>query len=235
MRSTLVRRLPLLLILFAAVFGLLFLRDSLDLDALTRNRDRLLAYRDAHFGRTVLYFMAAYIAIVALSLPGATVATLTGGYLFGLFPGVVFNVSAAGTGAVLVYLAARAGIGADVARKISAGGGAGARVLAGLQENVWSALLTMRLLPVLPFFFCNLLPAFAGVALWPYAVTTFLGIIPGTLIVTSIGSGLTSVFAAGGAPDLGMLFSPRVLVPLLGLAALSALPAILRVLRRKEV
>jgi uncharacterized membrane protein YdjX (TVP38/TMEM64 family) len=228
------RRLPFILILVAAVIGAIFLRDQLSFETLAQNREMLLDYRDAHFALTAFLFVLIYIAIVALSLPGATIATLTGGFLFGLFPGALFNVLAAGTGAVLVYLAARAGLGADVSARIVASGGAGARLLSGLQKNVWSALMTMRLIPAVPFFLSNLLPAFAGVALWPFAVTTYLGIVPGTVIFTSVGAGLAEVFAAGGTPDLGVIFTPAVLLPLLGLAALSALPLLIRTFGRKE-
>lgn len=228
------RHIPLIAILLVALVGAIFLRDWLSFETLSRHRSTLLAFRDAHFGLTIVIFCACYIAIVALSLPGATVATLTGGFLFGLFPGVVFNVVSAGTGAVLVFLAARAGLGADVSAQIAARGGAAARLQAALQRNVWSALLTMRLIPILPFFLCNLLPAFAGVRLWPFAATTFAGILPAGVIFTSIGAGLGEVFAKGGTPDLGVIFSPGVLVPLVGLAALSALPAILRAFGRKD-
>jgi uncharacterized membrane protein YdjX (TVP38/TMEM64 family) len=92
----------------------------------------------------------------------------------------------------------------------------------------------MRLIPAIPFFMCNLLPAFAGVRLLPFAVTTYLGIIPGALVFTSVGAGLGEVFAKGGTPDLGIIFAPGVLFPLLGLAALSALPTIVGAYRRKE-
>lgn len=232
--KTLIRRLPLLLIVITAALGLIFLRGSLSFETLAQNRDALVAFRDAHFVQTVVLFVVAYVAIVALSLPGATVATLTGGFLFGLFPGVFFNVLAAGTGAVLVYLAARAGLGAEVSARIAASGGAAARLQLGLQRNAWSALLTMRLVPAVPFFVSNLLPAFTGVALWPFAVTTYLGIIPGGLVFTSVGAGLSEVFAQGGQPDLGAVLTPGVVLPLLGLAGLSALPLILRAFQRRQ-
>ena len=108
------RKLPILLMLAGAVLGAVLLRDHLTFEALARHREALLATRDAHYGLTVLGFIAIYIGIVALSLPGGTLATLTGGFLFGLFPGVVFNVIGASTGAVLVFLAARSGFGAGV-------------------------------------------------------------------------------------------------------------------------
>jgi uncharacterized membrane protein YdjX (TVP38/TMEM64 family) len=225
------RRLPILILLAVALAGAVLLRDQLSFAALAAQRDVLIAFRDAHYLGAVLAFVAAYAAVVACSLPGATVATLTGGFLFGLFPGVLFNVVAATAGAVAVFLAARAGFGREAAARIEAAGGAGARLMAGLRQNDWSVLLLMRLVPVVPFFLANLLPAFVGVRADRFAVTTFVGIIPGALVFTSVGSGLSAVFAAGGTPDLSVIFAPHVLGPLLGLAALAALPMVIRAVR----
>ncbi len=225
------RRLPLVLIILSAILGALLLRDRLTLEALADNRAALLAFRDQHYLLAVLGFIVAYTAIVGLSLPGATLATLTGGFLFGTFPGVAYNVSAATLGAAGIFLAARAGLGAEVAARITERGGPAARLQAALSDNQWSALLTMRLVPAVPFFLANLLPAFAGIRFWPFFITTFTGIIPGGLVFTSIGAGLGEVLARGDSPDLSVAFSAPVLLPLLGLAALAALPMLLRALR----
>ncbi|MBK8438351.1 MAG: TVP38/TMEM64 family protein [Rhodobacter sp.] len=232
MPRTVLRKLPILILLAAAVIGAFTLRDHLSFTGLAENRERLLAFRDAHYLWAVLGFIAAYVAIVAFSLPGATIATLTGGFLFGVFPGALFNVGAAGLGAVAVFLAARAGFGEAIARRVEAGGGAGARLMAGLRENEWSVLFMMRLIPAVPFFVANLIPAFVGTRLMPFAATTFLGIIPGGVVYTSVGAGLGEVFARGETPDLGIIFAPHVLLPILGLAALSALPMILKRFRK---
>jgi uncharacterized membrane protein YdjX (TVP38/TMEM64 family) len=226
------KRLPILLILLAALIGVITLRDHLNFAALARNREALLAFRDGHYLLASLGFVAAYTLIVGFSLPGATIATLTGGFLFGLFPGVLFNVTGATLGAIAVFLAARAGFGADTAARIAEKGGAVARLQTGLRENQWSVLLMMRLVPALPFFLANLIPAFVGVALWPFALTTFFGIMPGALVFTSVGAGLGDVFARGETPDLSIIFAPQVLGPLLGLAALSALPIVLKRFRK---
>ena len=101
-----------------------------------------------------------------------------------------------------------------------------------MRENEWSVLLLMRLVPVVPFFLANLIPAFVGTSLWRYGVTTFLGIIPGAFVFTSVGAGLGEVFAKGEAPDLGIIFSAPVLVPILGLAALAALPMLIKAVRK---
>lgn len=229
------RKLPFLLIIATAAVGTFVLRDHLSFAALAENRSALLALRDAHYGVAALGFVTAYALIVGFSLPGATVATLTGGFLFGLFPGVLFNVSAATMGAVAIFLAARSGFGARFADRLDAQGGTVARLHAALRDNEWSVLFLMRLVPVVPFFLANLIPAFIGVRLDRFAITTFLGIIPGGLVYTSVGAGLGEVFARGETPDLGIIFTPGILLPFLGLAALSALPIIHKALRRKDI
>jgi uncharacterized membrane protein YdjX (TVP38/TMEM64 family) len=65
-------------------------------------------------------------------------------------------------------------------------------------------------------------------------VSTFLGIIPGAVVYTSVGAGLGQVFARGETPDLGIIFEPQILLPLLGLAALALVPVILKALRGKK-
>lgn len=228
------RRLPFLLILACAAAGVIFLRDRISFDALARHGAELQAFRDANYLWASLGFIAVYIATVAFSLPGATIVTLAGGFLFGVFPGVIYNVGGATVGAALVFLAARAGFGTDLAAGVQTRGGTAARMQVALQENQWSALLIMRFLPILPFFLVNLIAASVGVRLRPFVITTMLGIIPASLVFTSIGAGLGDVLAAGEAPDLGIIFTPPILLPLLGLAALAALPVLVKVLRGKE-
>jgi uncharacterized membrane protein YdjX (TVP38/TMEM64 family) len=108
------------------------------------------------------------------------------------------------------------------------------RIKAGLDENQLSMLFLIRLVPAVPFFVANIVPAFLDVPLRRFAITTFLGIIPGTVVYTSVGAGLGEVFARGERPDLGIIFEPQVLLPLLGLAALSALPMLLKAVRGRK-
>jgi len=228
----LARRLPLVAVAMAAVAGAFLLRDHLTFETLAANRETLVAFRDANYGLTVVAFIAAYVAIVAFSLPGATLATLTGGFLFATFPGALFNITGATIGACLIFLAVRWGLGDRLAARMETAGGAVGRIKAGIDANQWSMLLTMRLIPLVPFFVSNLIPAFVGVTLWRFAVTTFVGIIPGAIVYTSVGAGLGEIFARGETPDLSIIFAPHVLFPILGLAALAALPMILKLFKR---
>ena len=73
----------MLVILVVAVIGAFTLKDYLSFDALRDNREALIAFRDSNYLTAVIGFLAIYVAIVGFSLPGATIATLTGGFLFG--------------------------------------------------------------------------------------------------------------------------------------------------------
>ena len=227
-------RLPLALIGVGAIIGAVLLRDYLSFDALRENRAALIAFRDGQYVLTALAFVTAYIVIVAFSLPGATAASLTGGFLFGLFPGALFNIFAATIGAVLIFLVVRAGLGRSMAAKIDASEGRMKRLTVAIRANEFPVLFSLRLVPVLPFFVMNVLPALIGVRLSTFAASTFLGIMPGAVVYTWVGAGLGEVFARNETPDLGIIFEPHILGPLLGLAALSLLPLLVKSLQRKE-
>lgn len=226
------RRLPLIVILIVAGVGAFTLRDTLTFDMLRDNREALLAFRDAHYAATVALFMLAYVVIVAFSLPGATIATLTGGFLFATFPGALINITAATIGATLIFLAARWGLGERLAAKMETGQGTVKRIKDGIDENQWSMLFLIRLVPAVPFFVANLVPALVGVPLNRFVISTFLGIIPGGVVYTSVGAGLGQVFERGETPNLGIIFEPQILLPLLGLCLLALLPILIKALRR---
>lgn len=228
------RLLPVAVILSGAVVGWIFLGDYLTFDTLRENREALLDFRDAHYLAVVAAFMAIYVLIVAFSLPGATIATLTGGFLFGLFPGVLLILVSATIGATIIFLAARFGFGEALSARMDASSGRVRRISEAIRENELSALFLIRLVPLVPFFVANLLPALVGVSLHRYVFTTFFGIMPGTAVYTWVGAGLGAVFARGESPNLSIIFEPMVLGPILGLCALAMLPIVLKALRGRK-
>ncbi len=230
------RHVPLLLIMCAAMVGWLTLGDWLSFETLRQNRESLLAFRDDNILGLAAGFVTAYVVIVAFSLPGASVASMTGGFLFGLATGTVLNVIAATTGACAIFLAARWGLGETLSAKLDASQGRLGRLRSGLRDNEISVLFLLRLMPVVPFFVANLLPALVGVKFRNFALTTALGIIPGAIVFTWIGVGLGAVFDRGASPDLSLLREPYILGPILGLCALAALPIVIKALQgRKKV
>lgn len=234
-KSSVLRHAPLVVILIAAVIGFFTLRDYLTFETLRENREALLAFRDANYLGIVAVFIAIYFVIVAFSLPGAAVASVTGGFLFGLGLGTTFNVFAASLGAFAIFLAARWGLGKTLAAKMEASDGALKKLKEGLHKNEISVLFLLRLVPAVPFFVANLLPALVGVKFRNFAFTTVLGIIPGAIVFTWIGVGLGEVFDRGESPDLSLLWEPQVIGPILGLCVLAALPIVVKAIRgRKE-
>ncbi len=230
----LIRLAPLIVIGLAAILGIVFLRDLVSFDALRDNRQALLAFRDAHYLLCVLGFIGLYILIVGFSLPGGTIATLTGGFLFATFPGVLFNIIGATIGATLIFLAARWGLGERLSARMQTSDGLVKRIKDGIDANQWSMLFLIRLVPAVPFFVANLIPGLIGVPLSRFVISTFFGIMPGALVFTSVGAGLGDVFARGDTPNLRIIFEPQIFLPLLGLCLLAALPIVIKALRGKK-
>jgi uncharacterized membrane protein YdjX (TVP38/TMEM64 family) len=201
------------------------LDQYLTLDAIRDNRAALLAYVEENRALAVVAFMVVYAAAVAVSLPGAVVLTLAGGFLFGAVLGTALSVVAATIGAAAVFLIARSAFG-DVLR-LKAGAFV-ARMADGFQKNAFSYLLFLRLVPVFPFWAVNLVPAFLGMKLVPFVVATGIGIIPGTAVYSAFGAGLGQVFEAGGQANIKDVFSPPLVAGLIGLGLLALLPVVLK-------
>jgi uncharacterized membrane protein YdjX (TVP38/TMEM64 family) len=214
---------PLLALLaaLAAVYGL-GLHRHLSFESLAEHRAALVGLVEARPLMAAALYVGAYIAVVALSLPGGAVMTLAGGFLFGPWLATALTVVGATIGACLLFLAARSALAETIAAKA---GPLLDRVRPGLERDGFFYLLSLRLIPVVPFWLANLAPALVGMRFLPYAAATLIGIIPGTAVFAGIGAGLGEVLAMGGQPDLSVILSPGILLPLLGLAALSLLGA----------
>ena len=209
---------------FALGFG-----RYLSLDALASNHRELAGFVDAHAALAVLIYVLAYAGAVAVSVPGATILTVTGGVLFGAVAGAACATLGATIGAVGVFLAARTAVGSALR------GRAGpwvTRLEAGFRADAFSYLLFLRLVPLFPFWLVNLVPACLEVGLGVYAAATVIGIMPAAFIYASLGSGLGAVVDAGGRPDLAIIFRPQLLGPILGLAVLALVPVVVRHRRR---
>jgi uncharacterized membrane protein YdjX (TVP38/TMEM64 family) len=197
-----------------AAFFLLDLNRYLSLDTIKTNRDRLLAYTDEHYLSAVLIFILLYITQAALSLPGSALFTLTGGFLFGAMAGTLYaNLGATG-GASLAFLAARYlfhdWVEARWGRRLAV-------FQRGFAHNAFGYLITLRLMPIFPFFIINLLSGLTKTPLGTFIAATSIGIIPGSLVYAYAGRQL------GTINRLADIASPRVLLAftLLGLLALA--------------
>jgi len=229
-----ISRLLLLPLLFAISIVAIFAFDLgsyLSFENLVENRQWL---SDAVAANAVLIafaFIAIYAAAVALSVPGATVLTLSSGFLFGTILGAAYAVIGATLGATALFLIARTSFG-EVFRSRTEG--VLGRVKEGFQRNALSYLLFLRFVPLFPFFLINLAAAFLEVPTRIFVIGTGIGIIPGALVYASVGNGLGVVLDQGEVPDLGIIFTPSILLSLLGLGLLSLVPILVKRLRGRR-
>ena len=212
----------LIALLFAAAIGAFFffdLKTYLSLDALKANRDNLLVFTQDHYVPAVALFILVYILQTSFSLPGATIMTLAGGFLFGSLWGPLYVNIGATTGATLAFLAARYLFHQWVERKF---GDRLSPIQEGFAKNAFSYLLTLRLIPFFPFFLVNLLSGLTRVKVSTYVVATAVGIIPGSAVYTFAGRQLGTINA------LSELVSPRLLLAFSLLGLLMLVPVIYR-------
>ena len=223
--ASLARWIPLVGLAAALValygFGL---TDLFSLDALRRHQAGLSALVADHTGTAAAVYLATYVAVVAISFPGAGFLTIAGGFLFGWVWGGGLAILSATAGATLIFLIARTSVGDSLTRR------AGPRLLRlrdGFQENSFSYLLFLRLAPVFPFFLVNLAAAVFGIRLMPYVAATAIGIVPATCVLAYFGEGLRTALDRSGSP-----FSAELLLGLALLAALALVPVVVRKWRR---
>jgi uncharacterized membrane protein YdjX (TVP38/TMEM64 family) len=217
------RRFWPLALLFAAIAGAwaFGLTQHVSWAALARNQAVLITWVASHPISAPLLYMLTYAAAVLLSVPEAAVLTVAAGLLFGTLSGGILAILGSSAGAIALFLAVRSQLaGALAARR--------GRLLDAMRSTLrrdgFSYLLAIRLVPAFPFWLVNLGAALSGMRLLPFASATVLGIMPATFIYASIGAGLSDVLSSGGSPDLAVIFSPHIVGPLVGLAALSLLP-----------
>ena len=208
--------------------GFTLLRDYLSYETLRNNHESLINFKNENYWVTVIIFIISYITLVTFALPGSPIASLTGGFLFGLAFGTFLNVTAAATGATLIFLAAKNGFGNKLTQRIDASEGSIRKIRDGIKRDEISYLFLIRLIPIIPFAVANLVPALFGVSLRNFFFTTYIGIIPGGLVFTWLGSGLSEVFKQNKEPNFSIIFEIYVIGPILCLCLLSFLPIILK-------
>jgi len=234
MNTALLKRLaPVLLLGSVVVLFVVFdLGKYLSFELLREHRATLDSWVMQYSLLAPLAYIGLYIVVVAFSLPGGTVMTLSGGFLFGALLGGIYAVVGATIGATAIFLVAKTSLGDYLLAKASPGIG---KLQAGFSDNALSYMFALRLVPIFPFFLVNLAPAFLGVSLRIYLIATFFGIMPATFVYALAGSGLGSVFDQGGEFSAKSIMTPQMIAALVGLALLLLIPVVYKQFRNKRV
>jgi uncharacterized membrane protein YdjX (TVP38/TMEM64 family) len=218
----------LLVILLVAVFLIIkytSLKEYLDFQKLYEGRDNLLEYVKNYYILSVLVFIIIYLAVVALSIPGATILTILGGFFFGPWAGTLFVNFGATFGAFAIFLIARFFLGENLQKKYEKQLGKFNKEIA---ENGKSYMLTLRLIPIFPFFLINILAGLTTLPALTFLWTTALGIIPGSFVYAYIGYAGTSMTETQG------VFTPQILTALILLSVLSLVPVIVKKIKNRK-
>ncbi len=197
------------------------LLHHLSLRELRASRGLLTGYVVSHPLLSLLAYCGIYVAGVTLSLPVPLMFTLTGGFLFGPWIGGVAGCLCCSVGAAFAFLISRLTVGDALERASSPH----VRALEeGIKQDAFFYLLTLRLIPVTPFWLVNVAAGLLSIRLKTFFTATVIGILPASLIYAGIGSGLGKLFDAGVQPSLRSLITPQIALPLVGLGLLSVLP-----------
>jgi uncharacterized membrane protein YdjX (TVP38/TMEM64 family) len=223
------RRFRLLLALVLAVGLVLLIRSSPDATAVwTDVRSRLVEWQtfaqESPFLSVAIFFVA-YVAVAGLSLPFATVMSLLAGALFGRWLGTLVAISAATGGATLAFLSSRYLLRDWVQERF------GPRlkfIEEGMTRDGASFLLTIRLIPLFPFFVINLLMGLTPIRTSTYVWASWLGMIPGAFAIVNVGTAAAKVESPRGVLSLELILA----ISLLGVLPF-LLKWILRVIRRQ--
>ena len=224
------RLIPIILIIAVAIGAYAYgLFDFLSLDALKENRAWLNEAVTNNYVLTVSIFILIYIAVTAFFIPGALWLSITSGFLFGPWFGTLFSVLGATIGACVLFFAVKTAFGSALRDRA----GPWIKKFAdGFSKDAFSYMITLRLVPLFPFALVNLVPSLLGVKFRTFAIATFIGIIPGGFVFNLIGNSIGATLDKGGEPNLSLFWSPQVLAPIFGLAALSLVPVLYKRIRK---
>ncbi len=209
-----------------AIVGLVYafdLHQLLSFEAIRQHHQQWQSMLQENPLQVWLLFILAYTLAVSLSLPGASLLTITGGLLFGPWLGGFSSVLAASIGASLIFILAKTSLSDYLSQK---GGDRIQAMRQGFQNHAFQYLLSLRLIPVFPFWLVNLAPALFGMRLPSFALATFIGIIPGTLVFAAFGAGLAELLSGQEALSLHGVLSPTMIAAFTGLGLLSLLPIV---------
>ncbi|OOG87874.1 pyridine nucleotide-disulfide oxidoreductase [Hydrogenophaga sp. A37] len=222
------RKILLLLVVLLGIvaFFAFGLGRYFSLDFLKESQATFAELREQRPLQLALGYFLVYVAVTALSLPGATIVTLAGGAIFGLGWGLLIVSFASSIGATLAFLTARFLLRDSVQSRF---GQRLADMDKGIQKDGAFYLFTLRLIPVVPFFVINLLMGLTKMKAWTFYWVSQLGMLAGTAVYVNAGTQLGQLESLQGILSPGLLGS----FVLLGLFPLIARKIVEAVQKRK--
>ncbi len=192
------------IITLVILFKVLGLGQYLTLDYLKASQDKFVQLYTNHRLAVISAYMAIYIIVTALSLPGAAVMTLAGGAMFGFWIGVVVVSFASTIGATLACFIARFLLHDWVQNKF---GEKLSAINTGIEKEGAFYLFSLRLVPIFPFFVINLVMGLTSIKLLTFYWVSQIGMLPGTMVFVNAGKELSKIESLSGILSPGLIIS----------------------------
>ncbi len=222
------KKIPMIIMILFIGFVLLKYTDInnwITLEKLQENKNLLKEYVNNNYIYSILLYNLLYIVVVTFAIPGATILTISGGFLFGTIPTVIYANISATIGATLCFLASRYMIGSWIQNKY------GDKVIKfndEMEKNGINYLLSIHLMPIFPFFLINLISGITKIPTKTFMWTTTVGILPASFVFSFAGNNLGSIQSAED------ILSGDILLALMTLGVFAILPTIIRKLNSKN-
>ncbi len=227
------RLMPLIIIVFGLTLFFAFDGQKyVSLDSVKEHYQQLQNLVLEHFWISLFGFMLGYIVVVALAIPAAApLMTLLGSSLFGWMVGTASVVVAATIGACVIFIAVKTAFGESLRSRV---GDNIEKFRKGFENNAFNYLMTLRLIPIFPFFAINIACGVLGIRLSTYFWATLIGIIPGTAVYAWVGTGLGFVIEQGKNLDMSIVSEPQFILPIICLGLLSLVPTVYKKVKRAK-
>ncbi len=219
----------LLILLFIGLCSLIVwhfhLRTYLSVEGFKHYRDTLAVYQKAHPYLFIFFYISLYVFIITCCIPGTIIFDLLAGFIFGCFLGTLLVVGSYLTGSIINFVIVRYFFRNALEHKF----GKFKRFIYGSGKyGLLLNLISLRLIAVIPFWVLNIIAALLNIRMHTFILSTFIGIIPMSIIYVLIGEGVHDSISAGQDLTVDVITNPKIWVPLFCMALILMLPNILK-------
>lgn len=213
------------------LFEYFHLTAYLSLDGFNTYNKQILEFEELHVAEFIAIYVVSYIVLIAACVPGTILFDLLAGFLFGPYLGTILVLFSYLTGATFNYLLARFFLRDFINQKF--GHLKEVIIKNGDQKALIRNLIGLRFIPAIPFWLLNILSAVLDIPLKVFMWTTFIGIIPTSIIYVMIGHGVRDQMKHNRGASIDMLTNPKMWLPLILLAALLIVPNLIKRFKSK--
>ena len=216
LRKKIIWLLPLTFILAISLFYFFDFQELFTFEKVFQNYVKFKEYSNKNIIYSYGIFSISYILVVSFSIPIASTLTILGGMLFGwnAFFIIVFSAT---IGSIIVFIAAKT-IANHFFKKITFS--FFHKLESGFKKNDLLYLISLRLIPIIPFWVVNVIPALFNMKIYSYTLGTFLGIIPGTFVYVWLSISFSKILSFENKLDVSIYKDPSIIGSLTALGLL---------------